>query len=243
MLTAAPQTYWDDLYQDRPLAYEPDEVLFKEVFKRYLPRGGECFEVGCYPGNFLAYLGLQFDYTVSGIDATPAVATCMLPLLADLGVKVGDLVQGDFFDWQPDRQYDVVCSFGFVEHFPDTAEVLRCHARLVAPGGRLVISCPNFRRCQWLLHRWLDPVNLARHVTGAMDLSRWQAILNRAGFTTRYAGYYRTFDFWTEDAVRHPFNRFAKRAIVRAGRAIDRRIQWPSRWFSPHQILVAQRNR
>jgi hypothetical protein len=137
----------------------------------------------------------------------------------------------------------VVCSFGFVEHFTDTRLVLNRHAELVAPGGRLEISCPNFRGIQWVLHRWLDPSNLSRHVTAAMNLSLWQETLSQAGFQTLHAGYYRTFDFWTEDIISHPVNQLAKRAILRVGRAIDRRTNWPSSWFSPHQILVARRPR
>jgi SAM-dependent methyltransferase len=241
MLTTAPQTYWDALYDARPLAYDDHEILFGDLFERYLPQGGTCFEVGCYPGNFLAYLARRFGYTVSGIDATPAVLTRMEPLLRQSGISVGSLSHGDFFSMPLDCQYDVVCSFGFVEHFANTAEVLRRHAALVAPGGHLVVSCPNFRGAQWMLHRWLDPMNLSRHRTAAMDLSLWKRVLEKAGFHTLHAGYYRTFDFWTEDPISHPLNQFAKRAILRVGRAINCRTNWPTRWFSPHQILIARR--
>jgi SAM-dependent methyltransferase len=243
MLTTAPQTYWDALYDARPLAYDDQEILFDDIFDRYLPRGGTCFEVGCYPGNFLAHLGRRFGYSVSGIDATPAVVTRMEPLLRQSGVQVEELMHGDFFKFPFYQQYDVVCSFGFVEHFADTRLVLNRHAELVAPGGWLVISCPNFRGIQWLLHRWLDPINLSRHVTAAMDLGLWHETLSQAGLQTVHAGYYRTFDFWTEDIISHPVNQLAKRAILRVGRAIDRRTNWPSHWFSPHQILVARRPR
>jgi SAM-dependent methyltransferase len=241
MLTAAPQPYWDALYERRRLAYDEDSVLFKDVFDRYLPTGGSCFEVGCYPGNFLIYLGRRFGYSVSGIDATPGVAAEMEPFLLAHGVRIGQFYHGDVFKTPVEGQFDVVCSFGFVEHFPDVREVLRLHADLVAPGGRLVISCPNFRRVQWLLHRWLDPQNLSRHVTSSMDLRLWRRNLAELGLQTLYAGYYGTFDFWTEDPIRSELQRVAKRAIVRVGRGIDRRINVPTSWFSPHMILIAQR--
>src|SRR5262245_46611715 len=117
MTSVATQVYWDSLYESRQTVYEPEEVLFREVFARYLPRGGECFEIGCYPGNFLIWLAQEFGYTVSGIDATPSVKDRMPQRLALHGIKTGEFQQADFLTFTPTRTYDVVCSFGFIEHF------------------------------------------------------------------------------------------------------------------------------
>jgi SAM-dependent methyltransferase len=241
MITAAPQCYWDELYESRPLSYDEQDIPFRDVFEAYLPGHGTCFEVGCYPGSFLAYLGRRLGYTVSGIDATPAVEGSLPRFLESQGVRVGQLFRGDFFTADIDEQYDVVCSFGFIEHFSDLHQVLQRHMLLVAPRGRLIVACPNFRGAQWLLHRWLDPVNLSRHVVATMNPRRWKSILEAEGFSVLHCAYYRTFDFWTEDAIRGRFNHAAKQFIVRFGRAVDRRVLCPSPWFSPYMILVAQR--
>ena len=39
--------------------------------------------------------------------------------------------------------YDVVASMGVIEHFEDTAEIVRAAARLVKPGGLVLTSLPN----------------------------------------------------------------------------------------------------
>ena len=43
----------------------------------------------------------------------------------------------------PPEQFDVVVSFETIEHVPDDAKLLEEFARLLRPGGKLVISTPN----------------------------------------------------------------------------------------------------
>jgi 2-polyprenyl-3-methyl-5-hydroxy-6-metoxy-1,4-benzoquinol methylase len=241
MTSVAAQSYWDTLNASRQTVFEPDEVLFQELFERHLPQGGTCFEVGCYPGNFLIWLARRFGYTVSGIDATPLVRDQMPERLAEHGVRVGDLQQVDFLAFESARTFDVVCSFGFIEHFRDTEDLLERHVRLVAPGGTLVISCPNFRNGQYLLHRLLDAENLRRHVLASMDLTRWRRALTRCGMSVLHDGYYGTFDFWTEAPPEHKRRRHAARYVRRIAQGIDRRVRWPNRILSPHMIMIARK--
>src|SRR6516225_9638771 len=139
MTSVAAQTYWDALHESRDTVYDPDEVLFRDLFEVCLRPGGECFEIGCYPGNFLIWLGQRFGYTVSGIDATPFVRHQMPERLRRHGVRIGELRHGDFLDFDAGRVFDVVCSFGFIEHFRETEDLIERHVRLVKPGGVLVM--------------------------------------------------------------------------------------------------------
>ncbi len=241
MTSVAPQLYWDTLHEARHTAFEPDEVLFRDLFERYLSRGGECFEIGCYPGNFLIWLAQRFGYTVSGIDATPFVSDRMPRRLAEHGVKVGELLQGDFLRFESARQFQVVCSFGFIEHFEDTEDMIRRHVNLTAPGGTLIISCPNFRRGQFVLHRLLDAENLRRHVLPAMNLRRWRRALEAQGLTVVHQGYWGTFDFWTETPREQRVRRWAAGWVRRIAQGIQRRIYWPNPFLSPHMIIIARK--
>jgi len=242
MDTVAPVEYWDSRYASQALRYEPEDLPFKEVFEEYLPTGGTCFEIGCYPGPFLIYLGKRFGYTVSGIDTTPYVASQMPEHLRRNGVSVGSLTQGNFFAFDAGRRFDVVCSFGFLEHFKNFREVIRKQAQMVAPGGTIVISCPNFRKLQYALHRWLDPVNLRRHVVAAMDLDVWEETLREQGFSVVHRGYYGTAGFWREDPPPSRFRDWVSRLVTRFCRGIDRRITIPNRWLSPYMICIARRD-
>lgn len=237
----APPEYWDALYRDHPLTYTPDDVLFRELFPKHLTPGGTCFEVGCFPGKFLIYLGQTFGYRVGGIDTTPRVAD--LPaFVRSHGVEVTEFVRGDFLTHRTDRQYDVVCSFGFIEHFVNYREVIRRHADLVRPGGSLVLSCPNFRRGQALFHRVFAATSLKRHVLPAMDFREWRAALDWTGMAVEYEGYYRTCELWGEaDGVVRPVRDTIGRYLSRFSYRLDRRVRLPNRWTSPYMIMFARK--
>jgi len=242
MNSAAPQDYWDGLYVRRELVYMPDRVLFKDVFARVCPRGGHCFEVGCYPGDYLLYLSKTYGYVASGIDMTPQAADELPKHCRANGVEVGDILQGDFFGFEPARNYDLVCSFGFIEHFVDCESVIERHARLLANGGVLFISAPNFRWIQFSLHWLLDRQNLHRHVTAAMSLSRWRRDVERLGLRVLEEGYYGRFGFWYESPTSNRWIGFSRRHIARRARRIDQASPWPpNRFTSPFLYLVAKK--
>jgi len=240
MNSAAPQQYWDDIYVRWPLVYKPERVLFKDVFARFCPRGGHCFEVGCYPGDFLIYLSKTYGYVASGIDLTPRVADELPEHCRRNGVEVGEILYGDFFAFAPSRGYDVVCSFGFIEHFVDCEAVIERHVRLLAKGGVLFISVPNFRWIQFCLHWLLDRPNLRRHVTDAMSLSRWRRCVESLGLRVVEDGYYQRFGFWYESPTSDRLISFSRRHIARGARRIAGAEPWPpNRFTSPFMYLVA----
>jgi SAM-dependent methyltransferase len=170
MQTLADQTYWDQSYERYEFRPAPDDNMLLRWIRQSLPPGtGACLEVGCFPGRFLPILG-ELGYELHGIDLTPRVEQDLPAWLRNQGYRVGRFVKGEFLSWDPGRRYDVVCSFGFIEHFSDWPAVLRSQARLVAKGGYLVVSTPNFRGAlQWLLHWSLDRQNLKRHNIWSMN--------------------------------------------------------------------------
>jgi 2-polyprenyl-3-methyl-5-hydroxy-6-metoxy-1,4-benzoquinol methylase len=241
MTSVVSQEYWDSLYENQEPRYDPQTpILFEDLFERFLKPGGTCFEIGCYPGNFLIHLGRRFSYEVSGIDATPFVLTRMPDRLRHHGLKIGNIYQGDFLTIRSDRLYDVVCSFGFIEHFTNFEEVIDKHLHILAPGGTLIISCPNFRYAQFLFHRLLDPVNLRRHVLAAMDLNRWRKVLQKNGMETLHHDYYRTAGFWADTPRSGRLAAHAVYYVKRINQVIDLRINYPNRFLSPYMISISR---
>jgi len=240
MPSIVPQSFWNTRW-GADLSYEPELITFKDLFDKYLPRGGTCFEVGCYPGRFLIYLGQTFGYTVSGVAAKPGTSDRLKEFVRSFNVNVGTFYEGDFFTLEVPNPFDVVCSFGFVEHFDDVDQVVEAHVRFVKPGGLLVISCPNFRRLQAVFRRWVDKPNLDRHVSHAMDADRWEACLKKLGFQPIYKNFYRTAEFWVETATRNPFKRVTILVLKYLCRALNCLVDWPNRWISPYVILIMRR--
>jgi 2-polyprenyl-3-methyl-5-hydroxy-6-metoxy-1,4-benzoquinol methylase len=241
MKTVAPPDYWDKLNGQRGLAYYPDQLPFRDVFARHIKPHQEIFEVGCYPGGFLIYLSTHFDSVANGIDITPDIDIQLPVFLTTYGAKVGNITQGDFFHFSPDRQFDVVCSFGFIEHFFDYRSVIRRHITLVRPGGIVFLSCPNFRRLQFLLHWLFDRENLKRHVVEAMNLRSWKQVLTESGMEVLEMGYHRTFDFWVESHNNSRIAAWCVRWIKRLAAAIDKRVTWPNPFLSPFMFCVARK--
>ena len=194
------QSYWDASYSGmRPAIAPPDDAL-RQWLEAHVPKAQgvqHALEVGCYPGRYLAVLG-RSGYTIHGVDLTPGVEH-MADALKATGLSTGDFRRTDFLKMEVHRTYELVCSFGFIEHFTDWRSVLLKHAELVAPGGMLVIETPNFKGgVQQLFHRWLDRTNLARHNLDAMDPHQWATLLRAQGFTVQWCGWFGRFDFWSD---------------------------------------------
>ena len=66
------------------------------------------------------------------------------------------LFQHDFFSFNTKEKYDLVSSFGFIEHFDNTEEVFAKHCDLVNDNGYLVIGLPNLRGINHIIQLLVD---------------------------------------------------------------------------------------
>jgi 2-polyprenyl-3-methyl-5-hydroxy-6-metoxy-1,4-benzoquinol methylase len=113
----------------------------------------------------LPYFAREFGFKVAGIDYAPAGCALAEESLRRSGVA-GEIFCADIFDPPPSllETYDVVVSFGVVEHFTDTTASIEAFARLLRPGGLLITSVPNMAGGTGFLQRVLDPAVYSRHV-------------------------------------------------------------------------------
>lgn len=241
MTNTLPQSSWDDAYSQYQYRDAADDDALVQWIRRWIPpRTGTCLEFGCFPGRYLTVFG-KLGYELHGVDLTPRVEQDFAPWLSAQGYRVGQIARDDALLWEPNRRYDVVCSFGFIEHFDDWRAVLRRQARLVDRDGWLMITAPNFRGAlQWLLHRALDARNLKRHRMGSMDVRAWAEEAEKLGFAVAEAAYIGRFEFWHADEERNGFQRLGLKLARRAERWL-RRLPAGHRLYSPYCGLVARR--
>lgn len=163
--------YWEDTHSPAfwglPSCAKPEGIPdLHRLFLKYVDvRGGSLFEVGCAPGRFLAYFAKYFDMKVSGIDYVPAGVDLTKRNMSMQGIDA-DVVLGDFFNadlaWSG---YDVVFSGGFIEHFPETQEVVSRIVSLAnANGGYVITVVPNFLGLNGWLRKKLAPHSYAGHL-------------------------------------------------------------------------------
>lgn len=158
-------------------------------------------------------------YEANGIDYAADPADIRNFLVSE-GSRVGEIYKADFLTWHTSRQYDIVASFGFIEHFENADEVADQHFKLAKPGGYVVIVMPNFASGQRVLHWLFDRENLLRHNTKIMNLSflKRVAIRNSANLLeARYAG--GQYAFWSEDQT---LSWFATRLMWRIDRLLEK---------------------
>ena len=103
-------------------------------------------ELGGFPGYYSIYFKKHlkldttlFDYFIS----KPIISE----LLQENELKEDDItiIEADLFNYQPQQQYDLVSSFGLIEHFTDTKNIIARHLSFLIPGGNLFITLPNFK--------------------------------------------------------------------------------------------------
>jgi SAM-dependent methyltransferase len=189
---------------------------FAELLERYLPVDPalSCVEIGAYPGSYLCYLAKRFGYQATAIEYRPDAGD-IATLFAFNGLQPPEVINADFFEIEG-LQFDVVSSFGFAEHFTDMQKVVDCHAKLLRPGGRLVLSMPQVRSYQWLVRRlaYTREAFSELHATHNLPVMRLNVIrraIEQAGLEIEYAGYAMNARLWVRSdspRVRRSAKRF-----------------------------------
>ncbi len=236
------QKRWDESYVGLKLEIAPPQDAVRTWIEQWVAPGqGDCLELGCFPGRYLAVLG-ELGYELNGVDLTPRVESDLPDWLGQQGYRLGNFCRADIFQHDFRRQYDVVCSFGLVEHFGQWAELIQAHARLVKPKGLLLVATPNFRGwAQRLLHEWLDRANLAEHNLEAMQPAQWSAQVAAMGFSVLSCGWFGRVDFWSNP---DPNRSLVKRAALRGVRKMLPVLRWLPEGFasySPYCGLAARK--
>lgn len=171
--------YWESAWAhtDVPDAIDPNDVapenhffrMMHTLFARFLGThyapGARLIEIGCGGSRWLPYFHRAFGYDVSGIDYTVAGVQLSRSILEKAGVN-GRIVQGDLFepplDWI--KQFDAVVSFGLVEHFENTSQVIAACARYLRPGGQMITLVPTMRGLYGLAYRLFRPTIYRKHI-------------------------------------------------------------------------------
>lgn len=162
------QSHWDAAWRLPIKARLPSRLNvgvlnFTRLLERHVRPGNRYIEIGCAPGKMLAWVASVLKAEVAGLDySEPGIAKCRM-LFDALGLKV-NLYHDDFFNHHlPLASFDVVTSFGVIEHFDNARLVVQRHLDLVKPGGVALIAVPNYRGLYGLLQRWFDRPSLALH--------------------------------------------------------------------------------
>lgn len=124
-----------------------------ERFTRYLPaKRGRLLDIGTARGDFLARMRDR-GWTVAGIEPfSDAANPHALEIHRQHFPDECDLAEED---------YDVVTAWAVFEHLHDPARAFEVCARLLRPGGQLIVQVPNLRSIH---SRWALQEDVPRHL-------------------------------------------------------------------------------
>lgn len=248
------QDYWESAWAhaDVPDPIDPGdnrpENHFFQIVHSQLSRvignhhspDAQLIELGCGGSRWLPYFQRAFGFGVSGIDYTVAGIRLSQAILDRAGVA-GRIVQGDLFEPPPDwiNHFDVVASFGLVEHFEDTAQIICACARYLRPGGCMITLVPTMRGLYGMAYRLLRPAVYRKHIPQS------QKQLTKAHTDAGLNVIHSAYILGLPGIISAPAGAgFAARMTFAASRMYWRleRSGWgvpPNRWSSPFALCVA----
>jgi SAM-dependent methyltransferase len=152
--------YWDDNYVNFTSKFRVNlGILSKLSFynydllkriKKYIPKKGKAIEIGCAPGNNIINISEKFKLRPFGVEYSPEGVRLTRTNFRKKGFNPEDVIEADFFSKSFQNEFkdkfELVCSFGFIEHFDNPEIVVEKHAKLLKKGGVLFITVPNLSR-------------------------------------------------------------------------------------------------
>ena len=244
---------WDKVWEEYSLPQvvktksNPYYVEILDIFfHKYLPKDEsfEFLELGCAPGRWLHYFNKEFGYKVSGLDNSPVGFEMTKKNLEILGVRA-NLYFGDVLNYKFNKKFNVVFSFGLVEHFDPPLEIIRRHLDLTKPKGYTIIGVPNFRSSfyrfpQYLINRQL----LNQHIL--LSLKDFRIFLDelREDFEVVFLGYTGVLNFYLFGVSKK--RRFLQKFIYYCQIIFDKilkifSIKKESFLFSPYIFLIIKK--
>ena len=106
--------------------------------------GGKFLDVGCGNGRYLRTMR-ALGWQTQGVELNKQSAEFCRG--TQLSVHNGDLISAQF----PPCSFDVISARHVIEHIPTPQEFMAELARLLKPGGCLLIETPNFSSLGWTL--------------------------------------------------------------------------------------------
>ncbi|HUT89246.1 MAG TPA: class I SAM-dependent methyltransferase [Thermoguttaceae bacterium] len=182
----AGKKYWSKLWEEStiPSPIDPSErgrntyrhrrrhELFCEFFADMETQERDLLEIGGARSRWLPYFAQEFGFQVTAMDYSEPGCELAQGILTNAGIE-GTVVCADAFSPPSEmaEAFDVVASFGVVEHFQDTASCIKAFSFFLRPGGLLITFVPHLKGLPGLITRIVNREAYERHVPlGVADL-------------------------------------------------------------------------
>lgn len=242
-------SYWAGRQENLALV-KKDKIILPEWFyaiKSFLRayEGKTFIELGCSPGYASAIICSQFNFIPFGIDFSPQ-SYLYKQNMEKIGYPNANLIISDIRNYENENKFDIVASFGLIEHFIDPNEIMFHHNRLAKTGGIIVMVIPNFTHLQWIYHFLFDKRDLLVHNTKIMNLNTFRDYSKRMGHKVLYLRYVGKLRFWGVDLSGTKIVVYARRIISRIIREffnsiISKLLPANKKYYAPWIVYVGEK--
>jgi len=173
-------------------------LMIDRLIRPHLRAGSRLLEIGCGAGNLLLQATVAGSYPVA-LDLSRQALTFVRSRLEEAqsapegpnGFACTQAI-GESLPFG-DNLFDCILLSEVVEHLEIPQISIREAARLLCPGGRLLVTTPNYRSF-WPVMEWaVDRLNMAPKMAGEQHISRFYPssltkMLVESGLRMEYAG-------------------------------------------------------
>jgi 2-polyprenyl-3-methyl-5-hydroxy-6-metoxy-1,4-benzoquinol methylase len=135
-----------------------------------LLNNARALEIGCGGGHFTRWMAAQGAREVIGADFSPTVINRANSEAApaNLHFEIQDIERLPY----EDDSFELVVSCETIEHVPRPQRAVRELARVLQPGGTLLLTCPNYMSVMGL-HRLYREATGRKWTEGGQPICHW----------------------------------------------------------------------
>ncbi len=215
--------YWKKYWEGKVL--KPTKNVFFKEYLNIFPKKGKLLDIGGFPGNFASYFINKFNYDVTILDYyIDKELVNKVEKINNLNNGKIKLINNNIFDSLAIEKFDIVTSFGFIEHFEDTYETINLHKKYLKEKGLLFLTIPNFTGINGLVQKIYDKENYKIHNIKSMNLKLLYSIMFKLGFKNIKVEYFGNSGLWIEPTA--PVSPFTRKILMKLSRFI---VKFPYR--------------
>jgi len=241
------RSFWKSFWESRKglIFFIKPNYVFGNILAKLIAEKNvkNAIELGGFPGYYATYLK-KYEHLDTTLFDYYIHQDLINQLLEKNGLKPGDIniIEADLFNFKPEKLYDMVLSFGLIEHFNDTKAIIETHLQFLKPGGVLFITLPNFKSVNGWVQRNFDKENYDKHNINSMDLQLLTDSCKQLGLKEIEAYYHGRFTVWLENkSERTGLTKALVKAIWVTGKIFTKIIPVESKALSPYIVLKAVR--